>query len=251
MATERPSVESPSPPIASSSSPLQWSAQAWERRSASPSRIQVNIVVADGHPTVRDELVRAVQLLGAGVKAYGTANLSELRAYVSAHPLDMALVCLETPAIGLIGFATLRREFPDLVMVVLSSRDDATTIRTVLGLGAAGFISKTETREVVLQALRLVHAGGVYVPAKALEGGGLYNASERPRNSSATAGAKADANLTKRESDVLDGLLRGWSNKVIARDLGISEGTVKCHVAAILRKSDASNRTEVVARCWR
>jgi DNA-binding NarL/FixJ family response regulator len=211
----------------------------------------VNIAVADGHPIVRDELVRAVQSMGAGVKAYGTGNLSRLRAYVCAHPLDMALVCLETPAIGLAGFANLRREFPDLVVVVLSSRDDATTIRTVLGLGAAGFISKTETREVFLQALRLVHAGGVYVPARALESRGLDDGSEGPRNSNGTAFEKADAALTRRESDVLDGLLRGWSNKVIARDLGISEGTVKCHVAAILRKSAASNRTEVVARCWR
>ena len=134
-------------------------------------------------------------------------------------------------------------------MVVFSSHDDATTIRTVLRLGAAGFISKTETREVFLQALRLVQAGALYIPARALDVGGLTGALQKHPTWSDDADSRSDATLTRRQSDVLNGLLHGWSNKAIARELKVSEGTVKCHMAEILRRSGARNRTEVVANC--
>ena len=219
-----------------------------------PDRMQVdprcfNIMVADEHPIMLHELVSVASSIGPGVKAHGTGDLSAFRAHASAHPLDMALICLDMPGMGLSGFAELRRDFPELATVVLSSRDDPPMMRSVLRLGAAGFISKTEIRDVFLQALRLVQAGGIYVPARALDVGGLNGELQIHPNSRYDAGSTPDAVLTPRQSDVLDALLHGWSNKAIARELKLSEGTVKCHVAEILRRSGARNRTEVVANC--
>ena len=196
-----------------------------------------------------DELVKLVSSIAPRVNAQGTGDLSIFRAHAAAGSLDMALVCLDMPAMGISGFAELRRDFPQLVTVVFSSADDASTIRSVIGLGAAGFISKTETREVFLQALRLVQAGSVYIPARALDVRDSTGAHQGLPHRSDDAGPWSDAALTRRQSDVLNALLHGWSNKAIARELKVSEGTVKCHITEILRRSGAKSRTEVVANC--
>ena len=113
----------------------------------------------------------------------------------------------------------------------------------MLATGVSGFIPKTESRDVVLQAIRLVQAGGVYVPPRVLFDHG--GAAPAPSVHGSNGG---DAALTPRQLDVLGCLLQGRPNKLIARDLGLTEGTVKIHIAAILRSLGASNRTEAVVR---
>ncbi|MGH8799786.1 MAG: response regulator transcription factor, partial [Casimicrobiaceae bacterium] len=114
---------------------------------------------------------------------------------------------------------------------------DRATVERALDLGAMGFIPKTANTRVLIDALRLVLSGGVYVPAE-LPG----TAAARPR-----AAARAqDLGLTVRQSDVLRLLVQGKPNKLICRDLRLSEGTVKVHVSAILRALNVHNRTQVV-----
>jgi DNA-binding NarL/FixJ family response regulator len=137
---------------------------------------------------------------------------------------------------GTAGLRRLREELPTLPVVVASGQDDAATIRAVLAAGAAGFISKSERPEVLLSALRLVLAGGIYVPARSLDA------------PAAPTPASAAALLTPRQRDVLLALSRGQPNKLIARELDLTEGTVKIHIAAILRALQARNRTEAVVR---
>ena len=102
----------------------------------------------------------------------------------------------------------------------------------MLAAGAVGFIPKSERSDVLLGALRLVQSGGTYVPSRLL----------------AAPPAAAAPELTPRQLDVLHCLLRGDPNKSIARELGLTEGTVKIHIAAILRVLQARNRTEAVVR---
>ncbi|MGH8714393.1 MAG: response regulator transcription factor, partial [Casimicrobiaceae bacterium] len=104
-------------------------------------------------------------------------------------------------------------------------------------LGAMGFIPKTANTRVLIDALRLVLSGGVYVPPE-LPGA----AAVRPR----AAVRAEDLGLTVRQSDVLRLLVQGKPNKLICRDLRLSEGTVKVHVSAILRALNVHNRTQVV-----
>ena len=144
----------------------------------------------------------------------------------------------------------LRRDFPTLALVVASGQDDPTTIAEVLACGVSGFIPKNEPCELILQALRLVLAGGIYVPRQA-----LADRLGVPRHDLAGGDAgvsrahqRTAPRLTPRQLIVLGRLLRGRSNKLIARDLALTEGTVKTHVAAILRELGASSRTEAVMR---
>jgi DNA-binding NarL/FixJ family response regulator len=120
--------------------------------------------------------------------------------------------------------------------VVASGQDDPATIRAVLGSGANGFIPKTDPPALLLQALRVVSAGGTYIPSRALSD---FDNGQPPLRPSA-------AGLTPRQIDVLRLLQKGEPNKTIARQLGLTEGTVKIHIAAILRGLQARNRTEAV-----
>ena len=202
----------------------------------------MKILVADDHPLVRDALARTVASLDAVVEVFEAADFDSLRQLVAEHDLDLALVDLNMPGMrGLGGLQALRSDYPTLVLIVASAQDDAATIRQVLATGVSGFIPKTQSREVVLQAIRLVLAGGVYVPSRA-----LGDADAAPFNIGSANGGNAQ--LTPRQLDVLALLLLGRPNKLIARELGLTEGTVKIHIAAILRTLGASNRTEAVVR---
>lgn len=115
-------------------------------------------------------------------------------------------------------------------------------VRELLAAGAAGFIPKTDSAAVILQAMRLVLAGGTYAPVRLLSGDidPLTGTAVRRPSSSGVEG------LTGRQLDVLRLLAKGLPNKLIARELDLSEGTIKVHILAIFRTLNVSNRTEAV-----
>jgi DNA-binding NarL/FixJ family response regulator len=192
----------------------------------------VNVLIADDHPLVRDALARTVQQLAADVQVRETGDLEGLLRLAALGDADLALVDLNMPGMdGVAGLRRLREAAPTLPVVVASGQEDAATIRAVLAAGAVGFIPKSERSDVLLGALRLVQSGGTYVPSRLL-----------------AAPPAAAPELTPRQLDVLHCLLRGEPNKSIARELGLTEGTVKIHIAAILRVLQARNRTEAVVR---
>jgi len=120
-------------------------------------------------------------------------------------------------------------------LVVVSANEDPAIIRRIIDSGAAGFVPKSSPPSILVSALQLVLAGGIYVPPVALEA-----------NTPATA-----ATLTDRQSQVLDLLAEGAPNKIIAARLGLALPTVKIHVAAVLRRLSARNRTEAVQEALR
>jgi len=202
----------------------------------------MRVLIADDHPLVRDALARTVRELDAAAQvdqAGDFETLLRLALDEGGAPADLALLDLNMPGMdGTVGLRRLRERLPTLPVVVASGQDDAVTIRAVLATGAAGFIPKSERPEVLLSALRLVLAGGVYVPSRSLDAPPV----------TAPSPAAAIALLTPRQHDVLQALCRGQPNKLIARELGLTEGTVKIHIAAILRALQARNRTEAVLR---
>jgi DNA-binding NarL/FixJ family response regulator len=201
--------------------------------------VTLTVLIADDHPLVRDALARTVRELAAEVVVHQAGDLDGLLRLAAAVGADLALVDLNMPGMSggpgreLEGLARLRAAAPTLPVVVASGQEDGLTIRAVLAAGAVGFIPKSERPEVLLSALRLVQSGGTYVPARMLE---------------APPAAVTVSQLTPRQLDVLRCLLRGAPNKLIARELGLTEGTVKIHIAAILRALHARNRTEAVVR---
>jgi DNA-binding NarL/FixJ family response regulator len=195
----------------------------------------MRVLIADDHPLVRDALARTIQLIDPQAEIAQAANYAEVEARLGSAP-DLLLIDLNMPGMqGVEGIRRLRKSFPDQTIVVASGEQEPAIIRSVLSTGVAGFLPKAETPELLMQAIRLILAGGTFVPSSAL----TDNLANTPQRANANG-------LTARQMDVLQLLMRGEPNKVIARQLGLTEGTVKIHIAAILRALQTRNRTEAV-----
>lgn len=155
---------------------------------------------------------------------------------------DLLLMDLNMPGTsGMDGVRAVRARAPHVPLAVISADDDPIAIRAMLALGISGFIPKTDSPAVVASAVRLILAGGVYVPPRLISDVG----SEPAANGAPASG------LTARQLDVVRLLARGMSNKAIARELGVSEGTVKVHLLAVFRILDVRNRTSAVLEAQR
>jgi len=162
----------------------------------------------------------------------------------AAAPVQVALIDWGMPGVeGIAWFRALIAANPATRVVVMSGAENPATVRELLAAGAAGFIPKTDSAAVILQALRLVLAGGIYAPARLLSADTA--ATDRREAAKGAVRPGFDA-LTGRQLDVLRLLAKGMPNKLIARELALSEGTVKVHLLAIFRTLNVNNRTEAV-----
>jgi DNA-binding NarL/FixJ family response regulator len=134
----------------------------------------------------------------------------------------------------------LRVRLPEALAVVLSDRDDVDEVKRALTHGARGYIPTSVGCEVAVAALKLVSAGGTFVPANAFRSTAA-NLDDQPEGE--RKGSRDGLDLTPREISVIDLLREGKPNKLIARQLHMQENTVKVHVRNILKKLNASNRT--------
>jgi len=123
--------------------------------------------------------------------------------------------------------------------MVVSGNDDPATMRDVVLAGATGYVPKSAPRQVLIDAIRAIMGGGTYLPTAAIL---ALRQSHSPDTQPARAAANED--LTQRQKKVLKLLAEGMSNKHIARELQISEITVKAHVSLILRKLGVQNRVQ-------
>lgn len=154
---------------------------------------------------------------------------------------DLVMLDLNLPdAEGTTLLTQLRSEFPDVPVVVISAQDDRHTITDAIDQGAMGFISKSSTTSVLVSALQLVLKGGIYVPQQVLDDA-IHPQPPRP-----TIQDLADIGLTPRQIQVLGLMIEGMPNKLICRELGISDGTAKTHISTILRLLGVKNRTQAV-----
>ena len=213
----------------------------------------MKILVADDHDLVREGLRYALQALAPEAEILEARSAAEVQNIVALNlKLDLVVLDLVMPGAG--GFDLLCKlcdRLANTPVLVLSASDDAATMRRVLDCGAAGFVPKHTPHEVMLGAFKLVMSGGVYVPPALLMRSGEANAFAtmlQPADfpSIATGHAALYAELTVRQREVLGLLERGLPNKQIARQLGLSEHTVKIHVTAILNALGVSNRTQAV-----
>lgn len=193
---------------------------------------------------MRAALVSALARIGDDVQFMEAANQAAALALVEKPPgPDLMLMDLHMPgADGIEGVRAVRERAPHVPLAIVSADEDAAAIRAMLALGVSGFIPKTDSPAVIESAVRLILAGGVYVPPRLVNGaaGGATPSS-----------AALSSGLTARQMDVVRLLARGLSNKAIARELGVSEGTVKVHLLAIFRALDVRNRTRAVLAAQR
>ena len=204
------------------------------------------VLLVDDHPLFRDGVVVLLghefprwQLLQAGTLAEAIGHLE--------HDPDISLVLLDLSlpdSEGLAGLVRLREHAARPRYVVMSSSDSERTVLAAIEHGAAGFIPKTSQAGAMLGALRTVLGGGIFLPP--------HFAGASMERAAPPAASSADAlGLSSRQVDVLRQLAEGKSNKLICRELGISESTVKTHLETIFRKLGATSRTQAVVAAAR
>ena len=145
------------------------------------------------------------------------------------------------------ALANLAQTYPSVPVVVVSATDEPSTILKTLNLGVVGYIPKTSSGEVMINALRLVLAGGVYLPMEVLTRVSRQGRTDRNGESPGSNSSELP-HLTARQKDVLNLMAKGKSNKEIAADLELADGTVKTHTSALLRILGVNNRTQAILR---
>jgi DNA-binding NarL/FixJ family response regulator len=198
------------------------------------------VLIADDHPLFRDALTRALLQALPDATLHEADSVAALHAAVDAHP-DIELLLLDLHMPGASGFSALvhlRGQQPGLPIIVVSAHEEASVIRRALAHGASGYIPKSAPVDTIVDAVRTVLDGGLWVPAS------VRNATPMLRPDEAGA-ASLVAGLTPQQFRVMNMIAEGLLNKQIAWELGVSEATVKAHMTAIMRKLGVSNRTQV------
>jgi DNA-binding NarL/FixJ family response regulator len=154
---------------------------------------------------------------------------------------DLVLVGAATAEhVDLRQIEALRRTLPETPLVVVAETDNPQRARQILSTGARGFLPASLSLRVLMGAIDLVLAGGVYVPSSLIE-----SSAQRPGSWQGSAhSAEPWSELTRRQRDVLALISQGKSNKLIADALSMSESTVKAHVKQIIKRLNVANRTQ-------
>ncbi len=196
----------------------------------------VLIAIADDHPIMRAALRTALQALGPATRFVEASDAQSTLALVAERSdIDLLLMDLNMPgARGLDAVRSVRQRAPLVPLAVVSAEQQPGTASVLLALGVAGYIPKSDPSDVIVGAVRLMLAGGVYMPPHLL------------RDQQAGPLPGIPPGLTARQFDVLRLLAQGKPNKLIARELGVTEGTVKVHLLAVFRTLDVRNRTSAV-----
>lgn len=193
----------------------------------------MKILLVDDHALFRAGLRLLLATISRDATILEAATLDEALALAAQHP-DLAL-CLLDLALkhenGLTALQRLKEIAPDVAIVIVSAAEENAVIRSCLDAGAMSFIPKSAAPELLTEALRQVLEGRIYLPTQ------IYDELPAPR-----------PNLTPRQLDVLACLSRGLPTKSIARELGLSEHTVKDHLTSIFQALGARNRTDAVIR---
>jgi DNA-binding NarL/FixJ family response regulator len=200
----------------------------------------IRVLIADDHAIFRQGLRLVLDGLDPPPDVVEAGDFAEARTLADTEPApDLMLVDLRMPGMdGFAGIGALKRARPAAPLVVLSASEDSEDVFKALAAGASGYLPKSATAATILVALRLVLAGGVHVPRELVAGGAALGA---PPPSAAAA-----PRLTARQAEVLDLIAGGHANKEIAHRLGTSEGTIKAHVAAIMRQYGVRNRVQLL-----
>lgn len=203
-------------------------------------------LIIDDHPLIQ-EIVPTVLARALGQVSVTTEATLEggLEKAAAIEQPDLVLLDLGLPGCqGLDALSRFRKRFPQVPVVVLSATADRRLILAALEAGVRGYITKTAKPDVMIAALRLIAAGGIYVPPEALEEPMEQAPAPRRRQS-------RELDLTGRQRDVLRLMLKGYNNERIAAELAIAPNTVKQHAHAIFMALGVSTRAEAVIAATR
>jgi DNA-binding NarL/FixJ family response regulator len=201
----------------------------------------VTILIADDHPLFRDALQQVIDQAFSAAAVTEASTLAEAMTAAQGADFDLLLLDINMPGMnGFNGLIALRNTVPATPIVVVSADEDRQTVQQALTLGASGFIPKSMAKDGMVQGLRdVVVQGKVFMPVDLSDHNGPGMLVDEQFQQGYAA-------LTAQQRKVLEMLVMGKSNKVIAFELSIAESTVKAHVSAILRKLRVNSRTQAV-----
>lgn len=202
----------------------------------------MRILIVEDHAIVREGLVLALHAVaqpGDSCSVLGAGDVeAATRILEAGDAFDLILLDLMLPGTGGLAFlGVLRKHYPHVSVVLLSAHDDADTVLRAMHQGAAGFVSKSSPTREVIEALRTVLAGEVWLPPEHRK---LNQGRKRAKTIAERYG------LTKSQADVLELLAEGKTNQEIADQLALSIGTVKVHVSATFKALGVSSRSQAL-----
>jgi DNA-binding NarL/FixJ family response regulator len=202
------------------------------------------VLVVEDHALVREGLLQTLRKLAPQVELHEAQDAEQaLQVLECAEEFDLALLDLMLPGMnGLSLLAIMRKRFPAVPVVVVSALDDVETVGRAMRQGASGFVPKSGSSELMLNALRRVLEGEVFLPDALRE-----KLSVRRGEGGGKSRTLADRfGLSAAQLRVLELLMQGKSNREIGELLGLTEGTVKVHVTKIFKLLKVSSRAQAL-----
>lgn len=202
----------------------------------------MKILSIEDHELIRDALQLKLQVLADEVEVLSAASYTQAKILVEQYPdLDLVLLDISLPDTnGLIVLKELAQKLPTTPIVILSASESHYDMSRAFEGLAQGYIPKSYHSELMLSAIRVVLAGGTYMPPSLLQPQITTQQNFNPQISS----CRTHPTFTKRQYEVLALLIKGKSNKVISRELNMAVNTVGIHISAIFRLLKVNNRTE-------
>lgn len=203
----------------------------------------MKILIADDHALFRDGLSLHLERLEPQAVIFQAGSFSQVMKIINDEKkLDLIIIDLDMPDMN---WETALQEIMDkrgnARVAIISATEDTRSIRKAMEKGISGYIPKRADTKVLTGALKLIMDGGTYLPPSILD-----NSNINGINMSSVSRSRNGKTLTNRQSQVLELVAQGMSNKQIAYEIGVSEATVKLHINALLRAVGATNRTQAV-----
>ncbi|QQK77915.1 response regulator transcription factor [Salicibibacter cibarius] len=219
-------------------------------------RGQIKLILIDDHKLFREGVKRILEMEDQlEIVAEGDDG-NEATRLAAQHRPDVVLMDINMPGVnGVEATRNLVERFPDVKVLILSIHDDEAYVTHVLKTGAAGYLLKEMDADALIEAVKVVGAGGAYIHPKV-----THNLIKEYRRLASDDGDHSTGRvsykeieyrkplhiLTRRECDVLQLMTDGYSNRMVGEELYISEKTVKNHVSNILQKMNVNDRTQAV-----
>lgn len=198
----------------------------------------MKILIVDDHKVVRDG-IRFMLSDEPGIEIVGEADSAEaMFGIIDSEPVDIVLLDIRMG--GMTGLDALKRmvsDCPQVKVLMLSMHDQPGYVRRAVELGASGYLLKSAGRDEILAAISAISVGERYIQSVLME----------PLLADVTGVRGQSGRLSPREQQVLQLIANGSENKQIARELGLSEATVKTYIRGVFERLDVSSRAEAVA----
>lgn len=202
------------------------------------------VLIVDDHHLIRAGAKNLLEGAFSGMQVEGAETVLDALAFLDAgNTVDLILLDVHLPdAEAIDGLVRLKQYDPSNAVALISGETDHDLIRAALEAGADGFIPKSADPQILIHAVSLILEGEIFLPRSYLQIGVMP---ENPALGEAVA--RPEQILTPRQRDVFDLVCNGLANKEIARQLDLSESTVKSHVSAILRQIGTTSRSKAIA----